>query len=396
MNALRLQLCVIVVVLMAYCTGCGSSSDNTPPSSQTNNIPHGPNVLAVTVGSTGLCAGVLNSPCVAVTVCLPTTTHCQTVRDIILDTGSVGLRIFRSALTIDLSGQIMTDAQGNQIGECLIFGTGADWGPVARAGVVLANEPEVVVPIQLIDATFAGQSAAINPCNQPVDTNPNTAHFNGILGIDGFVSDQGAGRYFSCGGSGCTPTLNPPSFVQNPIAALPIDNNGYAIMFPAVGSHGAASLTGALILGIGTQSNNVPAGVSVYTRDPANGTISTTYKGTPVQGFLDSGSTLLFFNDPTIPLCPPVNELFCPPSPLNLSATNRGTNGTSGVVNFQVANAATLVSTGNAVFDNLAGPGIAGLSKEFDWGLPFYLGRTVYTGIEARSSVLGVGPYWAY
>lgn len=395
MNISRLQLSAILLFLM-FCVSCSKSPDGSS-SSQVTNLPQGSNVLTITIGGAGLCTGVPNLPCVAVTICVPTTTQCQTVRDILLDTGAVGLRVFKSALTIDLSAQIIQDAQGNQIGECLIFGTGADWGPVATAGVVLANEPEVVVPIQVIDPSFAGQSAVSNPCGQPVDTDPTTAHFNGILGIDGFVSDQRAGSsYFSCGAGGCNPMANPPSFVQNPIAALPTDNNGYAVIFPPVGDRGALSLTGALILGIGTQSNNMPNGVAVYRRDSRNGTISTTYKGVTSPGFLDKGSTFLFFNDPTIPLCPTFNKAFCPPTSLNLSAVNLGTNGTSGVVNFQVANAATLASTGNAVFDNFGGPELAGLSGEFDWGLPFFLGRTVYTGIETRNSILGFGPYWAY
>ncbi|MFO0700297.1 MAG: DUF3443 family protein [Nitrospira sp.] len=390
-----LQRICALVFLIASCAGCGNTSNSNLSGSEQPNIPQGPNVLAVTIGGAGLCGGIWNQPCVSVTLCLPGTVQCQTVNDILLDTGSVGLRIFRSVLTIDFSTQIETDAQGNLIGECLIFGTGADWGPVAMAGVVLAQEPDVVVPIHLIDATFAGQSGGSNPCGQPVDTKPTTAHHNGILGIDGFVSDQRAGLYFSCGVRGCTPIAQPPGFVQNPVAALPADNNGYVVMFPAVGNSGAASLTGAVILGIGTQSNNAPTGVSVYMRDPATGTIATTYNGTTSPGFLDTGSTFLFFRDPTIPLCHTISGAFCPSSPLNLSAVNQGSNQLSGNVNFQVANAGNFLNTGNVAFNNIGGPD-TGLSGEFDWGLPFFLGRTVYVGIDTRISTLGAGSYWAY
>jgi hypothetical protein len=32
----------------------------------------------------------------------------------------------------------------------------------------------------------------------------------------------------------------------------------------------------------------------------------------------------------------------------------------------------------------------------FDWGLPFFYGRTVYTAIENQSTPAGVGPYFAF
>jgi hypothetical protein len=43
------------------------------------------------------------------------------------------------------------------------------------------------------------------------------------------------------------------------------------------------------------------------------------------------------------------------------------------------------------VFLELGGP-----DTSFDWGLPFFLGRSVYVGIDGQTSSLGTGPYWAY
>jgi hypothetical protein len=74
---------------------------------------------------------------------------------------------------------------------------------------------------------------------------------------------------------------------------------------------------------------------------------------------------------------------------------NKGYTGApTGTVQFQIGNATTLFNSGNSVFSDLGGSlsGVAG----FDWGLPFFLGRSVFVGIEGRSSTLGTGPYWAY
>lgn len=388
---------------MAFLAGCGSSSSSPPPSNGgPGSLPEGLNVVPVSIGVTTLCNRV-NQPCLSVTICIPGSSQCQTVSDILLDTGSIGLRVFKSVLTLDFSSHIEKDAQGNQIGECVTFGTGADWGPVAMAGIILGQEPQIVVPIQLIDAKFAGQSATNNLCGQVVDDTPDNARLNGILGIDVLGSDT-FGDYHSCPSQGCSqqpgqPGIQPPDFVQNPIAALPNDNNGYVVSFPAVGDNGAPTLTGSLILGVGTQPNNTPPGVSVLTLDSSFPFMATSYKGTTYVGFLDTGSTFLFFQD-TIPTCLTIDGAFCPPSPLRLSATNRGINQVSTAVNFQVANAENLRATGNGIFNNIAGPITVIQSPNtdqlFDWGLPFFLGRTVYTGIAGRDSVLGTGPYWAY
>jgi hypothetical protein len=72
-----------------------------------------------------------------------------------------------------------------------------------------------------------------------------------------------------------------------------------------------------------------------------------------------------------------------------------GANGTSGAVSFSVANADDLFNANPTatVFVNLAGPNsLAG----FDWGLPFFFGRNVYTAIESKSTPGGTGPYWAF
>jgi hypothetical protein len=76
----------------------------------------------------------------------------------------------------------------------------------------------------------------------------------------------------------------------------------------------------------------------------------------------------------------------------NLSAvTSSGR--ASQTINFSIANADSLFSNrGDFVFENLGGPN----PGTFDWGLPFFFGRSVFTAIEARSTPAGTGPFWAY
>jgi microcystin-dependent protein len=55
------------------------------------------------------------------------------------------------------------------------------------------------------------------------------------------------------------------------------------------------------------------------------------------------------------------------------------------------------IAQDDAAFALLAGtfPG-PGSSTTFDWGLPFYFGRTVYTAIQGSVTSVGTGPYVAF
>lgn len=116
--------------------------------------------------------------------------------------------------------------------------------------------------------------------------------------------------------------------VQNPVTLFATDNNGVIVELLAV-SAPETSVSGALVFGIGTQSNNGLNGATVYTVD-ANGNFITTYKGQSYNtSFIDSGSHAIFFlNSSTtgIPVCPDTKFYYCPSTTVNLSAINQGTN----------------------------------------------------------------------
>ena len=71
---------------------------------------------------------------------------------------------------------------------------------------------------------------------------------------------------------------------------------------------------------------------------------------------------------------------------------NQGQGGTASSVTFTIGNANTLFDSSNYAFNNLGGPN----AGAFDWGLPFFYGRNVYTAIELQSTPGGAGPYFAY
>ena len=358
------------------------------------------NVVPFTVDGS-LCASgsYPNKPCVSVTVCTPGTSTCQTITDILLDTGSYGLRIFKQALSVSLPQ--VTVASG-ALAECIQFGDGStEWGPIQRASVILGGEPAVQLPIQVVDATFGTRP---NQC-QNADPTPAAAGFNGILGVGLFTEDCGTacvsfaanGIYFACNGSVCSGSTAPiASQAQNPVALLLQDNNGVLVQLPGIPAGGTASVNGNLVLGIGTRANNTPSGVTAYSASGV-GDFTTTFNGTGFSNsFIDSGSNGLFFDAPAtlIPPCPSPNAgWFCPSTTLSLSATNTAASGSpSGSVPFRIGNFNSLIGSSNNVFAEIGGSSFGG----FDWGLPFFFGRNVFVGIEGKSSSLGIGPYWAY
>ncbi len=365
----------------------------------------GANVIPLTVNGATCGSGggaYVNMPCVSVAVCLPGTSTCAVVDDVVLDTGSYGLRVFGQVLPFSLPPETAGSAT---LAECVQYAGGnSDWGPVAMADVILGGEAAVRVPIQVIDATFGSVPSS---CPSP-DTGPATAHYQGILGVGPFTEDCGAGCatstangiYFACSGGSCSGAAVPlASQVSNPVARLPADGNGVIVDLPAVPLGGQLSAVGSLILGIDTEGNNASAGATAYPGDPATGDIRTSFDGTTVAGFLDTGSNGLFFAPPAsgaLPACAAPNaSWYCPAQTTSFSATNSGTAGVpSGAVSFSIGNALSLFGSGNDVFRELGGPMPQG--SGFDFGLPFFLGRPVYVGIAGKASHLGTGPYYAY
>ncbi len=415
--------------------GGGSTAATAPaatstPAPLTNfttiTVDTGP--AALSVGANGYIAD--NTPFVSVTLCAPGTSNCQTIDHIILDTGSVGLRVLASVLNSSVLSALptQTDASANPVGECYGYVDGYVFGSVRSADFQVGGESVSGLPVNVISDTGAFTQVPAS-CSAGGGSNLDTVQAfggNGVLGVGLTTTDcgtvctsaggYGAATYYDCPASGCSAviaraaaTTAPFQQLVNPVAAMTTDNNGTIINLPAVSAAGQASASGTLYFGIGTQTNNGLGSATVLTTTTSSsrsgaGLLTVAYNGKNLtNSFLDSGSNAYFFVNSAIPACTgsDYTGYYCPPSPLTLSVTVQGQNGSSAAQSLTLNNAMTLLSTSNAVAPgigvnpNLVGQ-LNGYTSSFDIGFPFFYGRNVYTAIEGRSAGGATGPYFAF
>jgi hypothetical protein len=413
MQAKRMLLIAALVVGLGACGGKGTLSSSG--SSSGGNVTGSAANVATTVVNAGP-SGDVNTLFTSVTICAPgSTSNCQTIDNIEIDTGSSGLRILASALTANLP--IQTDSNGDSIAECTQFVSSYSWGPVALADVTIASETAASLPVQVIgDANFSTVPAACASTGTEEDT-VQAFGANGILGIATEAQDCGAacatsstsGFYYGCSSAtNCLEiALGTASQLQNPVTYFATDNNGVIIELPSVAATGAESLTGALVFGIDTESNNASSGTAtILPVQVGTGYLTVSLNGTFYdQSFLDTGSNGYYFTDASLTECTDTNAMgfYCPTSTTNFSAIVCGYDGSDSCtgaahesISFSIGNADTLFS-GNAaytVFPSLGGGFPTGTTV--DLGLPFFFGRNVYEAFENKSTSKGSGPYYAF
>lgn len=399
MKRLLLLTCLVLATAAPTCGGGASSS--TSGSSSSSPTP-ATNFQSIVVNA-GPANSYFNAAFTSVTICVPGQSSCQTIGGILVDTGSTGLRVLASSLTLALPQQ--TDAGGAPIAECFSFLDGFTWGAVQSADIKLGGEQANAVPVQIIGTAGLPTIPAACADSGVSENTLDTLGANGVLGVGLFREDCGSscvgtgssnpGLYYSCPSSGCRSIAQPLTRqAQNPVWLFPADNNGILIQLPSVAAGGAVTATGMMIFGIGTQSDNALGASTVLTVD-ANGNLSTIYGGQTYGGsYIDSGSNAIFYLDSKttgLPVCTQNTDFYCPAALQTQSATIRGINGTTSAVPFNVGNADALNGRFSA-FSEVAGPNPGG----FAWGLPFFFGRTIFTAIEGQTTPGGVGPYFAF
>ncbi len=374
-----------------------------------------------------------------VTVCEPGGSNCLAVPNVLVDTGSTGLRVLASQLE-GLALPSISNASGEPLYECAEFGSLTyTWGPVQLATVQLTGETASQVPASEGGTTNSGvpiqvildgqQAPANTPCASvggAAENSQETLNANGILGIGSAPQDctvagsnecatpEGVDQvspypYLFCDAT-CETTPVPLQYqVWNPVAAFSSsDTNGVLLDLPGVALSGAPNLYGTLTFGNNTQANNsIPDTATVYELDGQGQFPTVTFDNVDYTdaGFLDSGSNAYYVSDPaTLTAATGIatsvcadNSFYCPASPLGLSVTLIGSSGTSGIATLYINNADSLLSecAGCIAFDSLAAPSGASPASDFwDLGLPFFFGKQVFVGIAGGPAY--PNGYWAF
>jgi Protein of unknown function (DUF3443) len=397
---------VIALSWAVISCGGGGGGGASAPSQPTpaNNVAS----VIVDAGPAGLTEPSINTAFTSVTLCMPgSTSQCTVIDHVQVDTASFGVRILASALPagFSLPLQPAIGAASGSLVECIVFGDGYSWGPVALADFTIGGESVSSMPVQIIgDSRFLPASTDCSSQTTGIEEDT-VASFgaNGIIGIGVIATDcPGCSQsampavYFACtSASACTSTIVPlANQVPNPISRFPTDNNGSFLVFPTVAPGGAATVTGSLIFGVDTQSNNASGSQTVLFVDPNSAELTMVYKGTTLSdSFIDSGTNGIYFADSSLATCTDATTFYCVTQSLPLAIQLRA--GGNLMTNFNVVSADSLTNPAFAVFPGLAGtlpPSLDG----FDWGLSFFFGKRVATVISGESTSVGTGPYIAF
>jgi hypothetical protein len=432
----------ILLIALGFAAGCGGSVATGTTSGGGTISPgsgsgsgtgtgNGSNVLALAVnGGPEAATGFVyqNAAFASATVCAPgSTSNCVTINNLLVDTGSTGLRIFASEVA-SLNLPAINAANGSGAYDCIAFVDDSYlWGPVERADVTLGGETASGLPVQVISGSNTGIPSSCSNGSTENDNSVELLGANGILGVGnepsdcflngGSACDPPSPAYYTCSGTKCSPAfIAAADQVANPVVLFPTDNNGVIVELPSA-STSAPSLTGSLVFGIGTESNNqLPSSATVFTLTCdafttvfGGQTFGVTDAATCAgpYSFIDSGSNALYFPNVTnIPECSSnvaqgeLEGFYCPTTTETLSATMEGEDGASHSASFSVGNADTLLvsegTSSDAVQPTMAGTNPVGYG--FDWGLPFFYGVNVYSSIDGQRAPSGApaAPWWAY
>ena len=338
---------------------------------------------------------------VSVTLCEPGANRCATVDDIMVDTGSTGLRLEASAVPSGLRLPPFVGPDGRPLAECLRFVHDDAWGPLYLTDLRIGGMRVSNLPIQII-----ADDLQPRPDGCPTSTAKPTS--NGTLGIGQHLLDcQGnclqnasrpgvfareAGSWHPVQGS-----VPPESRLPNPVSRFSQHRNGVVFDLPASPEDGTDKVVGTLTFGVGDAANN-RIGNSRIVRVDQNGLFTTLY-GTVAfpASYIDSGTETYIFADDRLPRCAGMNWAFCVSPERTLDATMVGTDGAGAPVAFKVGDYRSAMERHVGAWDGFA-EAAASSSQAFVWGASFFLGRRVafvFDGMAADDGNGVRGPFYA-
>ncbi len=355
-----------------------------------------------------------NIPYVTIKLCAAGTTTCQTIDHVLVDTGSTGLRIERGALNSTmLSALTVKTGNSGQLGECYQYLDGYVWGSVRSADMTIGGEQVAGLNLMVIgdNGNFASvPSACSSGGGSSLDTVSDFGA-NGVIGVGlssidcgTFCNSASNSYYYDCTSTGCTQmSLSTALQLPNPVAQMAApDNNGTVVDLPAPNPAGQVTLNGTLYFGVETETNNALAGDSVIMLVNNSGYITANYNGTTLaKSFIDSGTNFLSFTDSAITACTgQLKGFYCPATPLTITPVLNGTNGLTKSASLPVVNVNSFADA-DAVLPGLAGDpnafsNVTPISGSFDFGLPFFFGRRVYTTISGKRAAGQTQPFFAF
>ena len=217
------------------------------------------NTVAVNVGfgPNGQSGGYYDGIFVTLNVCTPGTSTCVSVPNVLVDTGSVGVRILASAITGGVTTTPITDSSNDVLNECTMYGDGSfNWGPVELATVQVGGETasgvpvsaggtaNTGIPIQII-STYTVPTAVQNAGQcVPSPTTPDedtvvTFGANGVLGIGVETQDCVYGGVNQCTAAS----------TNDPVLALHLGRSMRTAINPSRSRSGLESCCGIFFLG---------------------------------------------------------------------------------------------------------------------------------------------------
>jgi len=411
-NLLRLLLLLSTATSMVSCNS-GSSSSPAPTPSPTPTPTPAPsptptpmptpsptpapsvaNTTSVTVGS-GYNGNSRNAPYITVTVCQPNTTVCQTLDSILLDTGSVGLKIDQSQLSISLPA-INQTGSSLPLSVCNLYGSGYAYATANYADVYIAGEKAANIPIQVIDDSSTQSGVPSSCSSQGQFASLANAGGRGIIGVNPIVNLSNSVNYiYTCSDGSCTPTTSGvpvPYLNVNPVGYFVQDNNGEIISIPNVPGNSSTNITGTITFGLDTENNNsVPGSVSSVLGDPTDfiGRFIAISQGVSYKSMYDSGTNHWYFYDSSIPVCP--STVYCLPNPVTWQSTVSSYNGSGSPITINAS-----IATPTQAYALMPFWGVQSSQGTGIYGLPFYYGKTVYLGFINSQTTMGSGPTWGF